>query len=81
MEYRNFGRTGVKVSELCLGCMNFGGQTPEDESIDMIDYAIEQGMNFLDFSRQLPSCILINYEQQKIVYQLRHKEAKKVNMK
>jgi aryl-alcohol dehydrogenase-like predicted oxidoreductase len=48
MEYRNFGRTGVQVSELCLGCMNFGAQTPDDESMDMIDYAIDQGINFLD---------------------------------
>ena len=48
MEYQNFGRTGVKVSELCLGCMNFGAQTPDDESMAMIDYAIDQGINFLD---------------------------------
>lgn len=48
MEYRYFGRTGVMVSKLCLGCMNFGGPTPEDESIEMIDYALDQGINFLD---------------------------------
>ncbi len=48
MEYRNLGRTGVKVSALCLGCMNFGGPTPEDESIRMIDHAIASGINFLD---------------------------------
>ncbi len=48
MEHRQFGRTGVKVSVLCLGCMNFGGPTPEDESIKMIDHAINAGINFLD---------------------------------
>ena len=48
MEYRPLGRTGVMVSELCLGCMNFGGPTPEAESIDMIDRAIDAGINFLD---------------------------------
>jgi aryl-alcohol dehydrogenase-like predicted oxidoreductase len=48
MEYRSFGRTGVQVSMLCLGCMNFGNPTPEDESIQIIDRAIDAGINFLD---------------------------------
>lgn len=48
MNYRSLGRTGVMVSELCLGCMNFGGPTSESESFDMIDRAIEAGINFFD---------------------------------
>ncbi len=48
MEYRMLGRTGVPVSALCLGCMNFGNSTPEDESIRMIHHAMAQGVNFLD---------------------------------
>ncbi len=48
MEYRNFGRTGMKVSPLCLGCMMFGGKTEPQPSYDMIDRAIEAGLNFLD---------------------------------
>lgn len=48
MDYRNFGRTGVPVSILCLGCMNFGGPTPEAESFEIIDRAIDSGINFLD---------------------------------
>ena len=48
MEYRMLGRTGVPVSALCLGCMNFGNSTPEDESIRMIHHAMAQGINFLD---------------------------------
>ena len=48
MEYRSLGRTGVQVSALCLGCMNFGSPTPEDESLAMIDAALDQGVNFLD---------------------------------
>lgn len=48
MEYRSLGRTGVPVSIICLGCMNFGAQTPEDESIEMIHYALDQGVNFVD---------------------------------
>lgn len=48
MEYRNLGRTGVKVSKLCLGCMHFGGRTDRDVALDMIDTAIDAGINFLD---------------------------------
>ncbi len=48
MEYRTLGSTGVKVSPLCLGTMNFGGPTPEDESLRMIAAAIDAGINFLD---------------------------------
>lgn len=48
MEYRSLGRTGVQVSALCLGCMNFGFPTPEEESLVLIDAALDQGVNFLD---------------------------------
>ncbi|MFC1960613.1 aldo/keto reductase [Chloroflexota bacterium] len=48
MEYRNLGRTGVQVSMLCLGCMNFGNQTPEADALDIIDRAIAGDINFLD---------------------------------
>ena len=46
--YRNFGRTGVKVSPLCLGCMMFGGKTGPEDSRAIIDRAIDAGINFLD---------------------------------
>lgn len=50
MEYRSLGRTGVQVSELCLGCMMFGklGELDETQSADIIDLAIDRGINFLD---------------------------------
>jgi len=48
MEYRSLGRTGVPVSVICLGCMNFGGATPEDESIKIIHHALDNGVNFVD---------------------------------
>ena len=48
MEYRNLGRTGVKVSELCLGTMMFGRATGEAESIPIIHRALDEGINFLD---------------------------------
>ena len=48
MEYRPLGRTGVMVSSLCLGVMNFGGVTNTEDSIAMIDRALEAGVNFID---------------------------------
>jgi aryl-alcohol dehydrogenase-like predicted oxidoreductase len=48
MEYRNLGRSGLKVSPLCLGTMNFGGPTDEPTSGRIIARAREAGVNFLD---------------------------------
>jgi aryl-alcohol dehydrogenase-like predicted oxidoreductase len=48
MDYRNLGRSGLKVSSLCLGTMMFGGATDEPTSIRIIDRAREQGINFID---------------------------------
>jgi aryl-alcohol dehydrogenase (NADP+) len=48
MTYRNLGRTGIKVSPLCLGTMMFGNQTDEATSRRIVDKAFEQGVNFID---------------------------------
>ena len=48
MEYTNLGRTGLKVSRLCLGTMNFGPQTSEPDSFAIMDRALELGINFFD---------------------------------
>ncbi|HXK32951.1 MAG TPA: aldo/keto reductase [Dehalococcoidia bacterium] len=49
MELRPFGRTGVKVSELCLGAMMFGGKTSPEDSYAIIDKALlDAGINFID---------------------------------
>lgn len=48
MEYRSLGRTGMQVSNLCLGCMTFGGKTEQDEATQMVDRFIDAGGNFLD---------------------------------
>lgn len=48
MEYRNLGRTGLKVSRLCLGTMNFGPQADEASSFSIMDRALEIGLNFFD---------------------------------
>lgn len=48
MDYTNLGRTGLKVSRLCLGTMNFGPQTSESDSFAIMDRALELGINFWD---------------------------------
>src|SRR6187549_763942 len=48
MDYRHLGRTGLLVSPLCLGTMNFGPQTSEPDSFAIMDRAIEHGINFFD---------------------------------
>ena len=48
MEYRRLGGTGLKVSELCLGCMTFGRETDEANARKIIDHYLELGGNFLD---------------------------------
>ena len=48
MQYVNLGRTGLKVSRLCLGTMNFGPQTSEEDAYRIMDRALEQGINFWD---------------------------------
>jgi aryl-alcohol dehydrogenase-like predicted oxidoreductase len=48
MEYRYLGRTGLKVSELCLGTMLFGGTTDEQTAHQMLDRFVEAGGTFID---------------------------------
>jgi len=48
MEYTQLGRTGLKVSRLCLGTMNFGPKTTEADSFAIMDRALELGINFFD---------------------------------
>ena len=48
MEYRILGSSGLKVSPLCLGTMNFGGPTPAAESVQLLNRALEGGINFID---------------------------------
>ena len=48
MEYTHLGRTGLSVSRLCLGTMNFGPETTEPDSHAIMDRAHEHGINFFD---------------------------------
>ena len=51
MNYTHLGRTGLKVSRLCLGTMNFGDVTDEKTSARILDEALEAGINFIDPAR------------------------------
>ncbi len=48
MNYKNLGRTGLKVSPLCMGAMNFGPFAPEADAFAIMDKALEIGINFFD---------------------------------
>ena len=48
MEYNYLGRTGLKVSKICLGTMNFGPYTNENDSFGIMNRALELGINFFD---------------------------------
>jgi aryl-alcohol dehydrogenase-like predicted oxidoreductase len=48
MDYRYLGRTGLKVSELCLGAMTFGRETSEADSLAIMDRFAAAGGNFID---------------------------------
>lgn len=48
--YRPFGRTGVRVSPLCLGTDNFANPTPEQESAEIVNCALDRGINLIDTS-------------------------------
>lgn len=48
MDYKHLGRSGLKVSRICLGTNNFGAQVNEEDSIKIIDKAVELGINLID---------------------------------
>lgn len=48
MQYRRLGKSGLKISEICLGTMTFGRGTDEAESKRMVDMALDHGVNFFD---------------------------------
>ncbi|NWG20814.1 MAG: aldo/keto reductase [Chloroflexi bacterium] len=48
MEYRLFGRTGVRIAPLCIGAMNFGDPTDEAEAFRIVDHALDAGINMID---------------------------------
>ncbi|MBC7090534.1 MAG: aldo/keto reductase, partial [Nitrososphaeria archaeon] len=48
MEYKRLGKCGVKVSEICLGTMDFGSKVDEENAIKIVKRAVDLGINFID---------------------------------
>jgi aryl-alcohol dehydrogenase-like predicted oxidoreductase len=57
MKYANLGRSGLKVSRLCLGSYNFGSKTDEKEAFAIMDAALDAGINFFDTANHYPDFV------------------------
>jgi aryl-alcohol dehydrogenase-like predicted oxidoreductase len=55
MQFKPLGRTGMTVSEICLGTMTWGSQNTLDEAHAQLDYAIGEGVNFIDTAEMYPT--------------------------
>lgn len=64
MQYTNLGRTGLKVSRLCLGTMNFGPQTSEADSHAIMDHALANGVNFFDTANRYGRDISLGFTEE-----------------
>ena len=54
MQYRKLGHTDIDVSVICLGSMTWGGQNTPEEACEQLDYAVAQGVNFIDTAELYP---------------------------
>ena len=54
MQYRQLGRTDLKVSKICLGTMTFGEQNTEEQAHEQLDMALAAGVNFIDTAEMYP---------------------------
>ncbi|MGJ8618953.1 MAG: aldo/keto reductase [Methylophilaceae bacterium] len=54
MEYTKLGNSNISVSKVCLGTMTFGDQNTEAEAHEQLDYALAQGINFIDTAEMYP---------------------------
>ena len=64
MQYTNLGRTGLQVSRLCLGTMNFGPLATEAESFAIMDRALEAGVNFFDTANRYGAQVRVGYTEE-----------------
>ena len=64
MHHRNLGRTALKVSELCLGTMNFGPRSSAAESFDILNQAANTGINFIDTANQYGGALGVGTSEQ-----------------
>ena len=54
MQFNELGKTGIRVSKICLGTMTYGEQNTEKEAHEQMDYADSQGVNFFDTAEMYP---------------------------
>ena len=54
MQRRRLGKSGIVVSEICLGTMTFGSQLDEKASFEIMDYAVDHGIDFFDTAEIYP---------------------------
>ncbi|KLT73343.1 aldo/keto reductase [Neisseria arctica] len=54
MQYNELGKTGIQVSKICLGTMTWGEQNTEAQAHEQLDYALSQGVNFIDTAELYP---------------------------
>ncbi|MGF1595143.1 MAG: NADP(H)-dependent aldo-keto reductase [Kiloniellaceae bacterium] len=54
MQYRRLGRSDIDVSAICLGSMTWGEQNTQDEGFEQMDYALDQGVSFIDTAEMYP---------------------------
>jgi len=54
MNYRLLGNSDIKVSQICLGTMTWGNQNSQSEAFEQLDYALDQGINFVDTAELYP---------------------------
>ena len=54
MQYRQLGKSDLRVSEICLGTMTYGQQNSEEDAHQQLDYALNQGVNFIDTAEMYP---------------------------
>ncbi len=54
MKYRQLGKTGIEVSNLCLGTMTWGSQNTEQDAHSQLNYAVGAGINFIDCAEMYP---------------------------
>ena len=55
MKLKKLGRTDIEVSEICLGSMTWGSQNSEAEAHEQLDYAVAEGVNFIDTAEMYPT--------------------------
>lgn len=55
MKLKKLGRTDIEVSQICLGSMTWGSQNSEAEAHEQLDYAVDQGVNFIDTAEMYPT--------------------------